>query len=414
MRQFLTTEDFRYIGQSLPGIPLLVDDESVPVPVVNSYMIYLVLQKGRAHSPHNWKNNSDSLYDYFSWLEAQGLRWDDEPLHTGIGKEVSNLALYQRWCHETYHKADGEKLAHSTINARIAHIEVFYRWVRDIARLIDWIPYVTLLKPVRLGHPGFMAHTHGQKVFESSDLRLPTKKPIPKVLSLEQCRELMTAPMSRTLRTATWLMLCTGIRNEECRTFPRKYVFNPSGLNRNHRIRIDLDPRDMNTKGSKPRSVYVTWQVMATLYAYTKFGEGPVRARLSEEKNGHPPTILFLNDSGAPYSVKGLNNRYRDLWKGYERRGKSYPPAISFEIYPHKLRHTFATMELYYESERVDQHGRKKGLGHALSWVQKRMGHSSLQSVSIYIHCLEQLDNHELNIYQQELDRMMGGETDAT
>ena len=78
------------------------------------------------------------------------------------------------------------------------------------------------------------------------------------------------------------------------------------------------------------------------------------------------------------------------------------------------MRHTFATMELYYESERVDRHGRKKGLGHALAWVQKRLGHSSLQSVSIYVHCLDQLDNCELNMYQQELDRMMAGETDAT
>jgi len=414
MRQFVTTEDFSFNGQSLPGIPLLVDAECVPVPVANNYMMYVVLQKGRAHSPHTWQSHSDSLYDYFSWLEAQKLRWDDEPLQTDRGKEVSNLALYQRWCHDTYRKPDGEKLAHSTINSRVTHIEAFYHWAKGVASLIDWMPFVTIRKPVRQGHPDFMAHSHGQKVVESSELRLPTQKPIPKVLSLEQCRELLAAPLSKTIRTATWLMLCTGMRNEECRTFPSKYVFDPIGLNRNHRIRIDLDPRDMKIKGGKPRSVYVTWQMMATLHSYSKFGEGPVRARLAEEKNGQPPSILFLNDSGDPYSTKGLNNRYRALWKGYEKSGKLYPPTISFEIHPHKLRHTFATMELYYESERVDSQGRKKGLGHALAWVQKRLGHSSLHSVSVYVHCLDQLDNHELNTYQQELDRMMAGVSDAT
>jgi integrase len=170
----------------------------------------------------------------------------------------------------------------------------------------------------------------------------------------------------------------------------------------------------MRTKGSKKRSVFITWQMMATLYTYTKFGERPVRARLFEKANRHPPLVLFLNDNGAPFSTKGLNNRYRDLWNGYEKREKSYPPAISFEIHPHKLRHTFATMELYYESERIDKFGRKKGLGLALSWIQKRLGHSSLQSTSIYVHCLGQLDNHELNIYQQELDRMMAEKTDAS
>ena len=407
MRQFITTEDFIYKGQPLNGIPLLVNDCGEPEPIANNYMIYFVLQKASANSALTWLNNSDSLYDYFSWLEAQKLNWDDEPLYTDIGKEVSNLVLYQRWCIKTYCKANGEKLANSTINVRIANLEAFYRWARDIAKLIKWIPYITLVKQVRIGHPGFMAHTRGQRVIETSDLRLPTKKATLKVLSLEQCRDLMTAPMSQTLRIATLLMLCTGLRNEECRTFPRKYIINPRGLNQNYRIRIDLDNRDIKIKGNCSRSIYVSWQMMATLYEYIKYGEGPIRANLFEDKNGHPPTVLFLNNSGEPYSTKGLNNRYRDLWKGYKRRGVNYPPAISFPIFPHKLRHTFATMELYYESERKDEYGRKKGLGHALVWVQKRLGHRSLQSTSTYVHCLEQLDNNELNIYQQELDRMV-------
>lgn len=407
MRQFVTTEDFIYNGQSLTGIPLLVDENSTPVSIVNSFMMYLVMQRGSAHSPNTWRNYSDSLYDYFSWLEAQKLKWDEEPLHTDIGKEISNLALYQRWSHVTYCKANGERLSNSTVNARIANIEAFYRWAKDIAKLIGWIPYVTVFKPVRLDHPGFMAHTHCQKIVESSDLRLPVKKSILKVLSLEQCRELLEVPMSRTLRIATWLMLCTGIRNEECRTFPRNYVFDPSGLNQNNRIRIDLDPREMKTKGSKPRSVYVTWQMMAVLYSYTKFGEGPLRANIFENKNGILPSVLFLNASGSPYSNKGLNNRYRDQWKGYEKRGKIYKPTLSFKINPHMLRHTFATMELYYESEKLDKNGNRKGLGHALKWIQKRLGHSSLLSVSIYVHCLEQLNGNELNAYQHELDRMM-------
>lgn len=144
MCQFVTTEDFSFNGQFLPGMPLLVDAERMPVPVANSYMIYAVLQKGRAHSPHTWQNHSDSLYDYFSWLEAQKLRWDEEPLNTDIGKEVSNLALYQRWCHETYRKSDGEKLAHSTINSRVTHIEAFYRCARGVAGLIDWMPNAPL------------------------------------------------------------------------------------------------------------------------------------------------------------------------------------------------------------------------------------------------------------------------------
>jgi site-specific recombinase XerD len=409
MHQFLTTDDFICKGQSIPDMPLLIDDEGQPVLIANRFLMYLKLEKGRVHSPKTLVNYSNSLYDYFSFLEAQALEWNEPPRRTDFGKEVSNLSLYQRWCHETYHKDNGDKLKHSTINTRIGHIESFYLWVKETAGLVDWLPFVQIQKIIyRREHPDAMAHMHaGIRVVESSENRLPIKKEPLKILTLEECWYLRAAPITGTLRNATWLMLGIGIRNEECRTFPRKYIFDPANLDRNKRIRIYLDARDMKTKGDKSRYVFVSWALMNALYQYTKFGEGAVRAKLYEEKFGSPPLFLFLNDRGDPYSDKGLNNAYRKLCKGYEKNGEFIPPVLSFAVHPHKLRHTFATMELYYEAEKLDKHGNRKGLGHALKWVQKRLGHSSLQSVLIYIHCLELLDSSELNDYQQELDRMM-------
>lgn len=409
MHQFMSTGDFIYKGQSLPDLPLIVDDSGKPVLAVNRFLLYLKLEHGKVHSPKTIKSYSDSLYDYFSFLEAQGLEWDEPPRWTDFGKEVSNLSLYQRWCHETYHKDNGDNLRHSTINTRIGHSESFYRWAKERAKLIDWLPFVTILKqaPVQ-DHPDVLAHTHaGIRLVELSENRLPVKKEPLKVLTLEECWNLRAAPMSITLQNATWLMLGSGIRNEECRTFPRKYIFDPANFDRNKRIRIYLDAREMKTKGDKSRYVFVSWALMDALHHYVKFGEGVVRARLYEKIYGFPPQFLFLNERGNPFSEKGFNNAFRKLYKGYERRGKFIPPVLSFQVHPHKLRHTFATMELYYESEKLDKYGKKKGLGHALKWVQKRLGHSSLQSVSIYIHCLEQLEGTELNEYQQELDRMM-------
>lgn len=409
MYQFKTTSDFTYKGQSLPDMPLLVDKKGEPVLVVNRFLLYLKLEVGKVHSPQTIQSYSDSLYDYFSFLEAQRLQWDDQPKWTDIGKEVSNLALYQRWCHETYKKDNGSKLKHSTINTRIGHIERFYRWAKDIVKLIDWLPFVEVVKTAPLQeHPDFLAHTHaGTRTVIGSENRLPEKKEPLKLLTIEQCWELRSAPMSTTLRNCVWLMLGSGIRNEECRTIPRHYVFNPESLDRNKRIRIYLNSGEMKTKGEKSRYIFISWSLMNALYQYVKFGEGAVRAKLYEEKFGHPPTVLFLNENGHPFGKKGLNNAFRKICKGYEKRGKWFPPVLSFHVNPHKLRHTFATMELHYESEKVDRHGRKKGLGWALKWVQKRLGHSSLQSVSIYLHCVHELVPSELNKYQQELDTMM-------
>lgn len=416
MHQFWTTVDFIYKGQTFPDIPLIIDNSGSPILVVNRFLMYLTLEIGKVHSPITIKNYSNSLYDYFSFLEAQGCTWDEQPRWTDSGTEVSNLSLYQRWCHDTYRKDNGKKLQHSTINIRIGHIESFYRWAKNIAKIIDWVPFVQILKPLPgREHPDAMVHTHaGIHYIETSQSRLPVKKEPPKLLSLDQCWDLRLAPMSDTLRNATWLLLGTGIRNEECRTFPRVYVFDPAKIDKKKRIRIYLNANEMQTKGNKSRYVFVSWSLMNALYQYTKFGEGAVRAKLYLEKHGFPPPMLFLNDRGEPYSEKGLNNAYRKLCKGFEKRGKFIPPLISFAVNPHKLRHTFATMELHYESERLDKHGNRKGLGHALKWVQKRLGHTSLQSVSIYVHCLELLDSSALNKYQQELDQMIFKDSNAS
>lgn len=415
MYQFKTTADFTYKRQSLPDMPLLVDKNGEPVLIVNRFLLHLKLEVGKVHSSLTIQTYSDSLYDYFSFLEAQHLRWDDQPKWTDVGKEVSNLALYQQWCHDTYKKDNGSKLKHSTINIRVGHIERFYRWAKEIASLIRWLPFVELEKSApRQEHPDYLAHTHhGTRTVQGTEGRLPVNKEPLKLLTIEQCWELRSAPMSWTLKNSTWLMLGSGIRNEECRTFPRHYVFNPQSLDRNKRIRIYLDSTEMKTKGDKSRYIFISWSLMDSLYQYMKFGEGAVRANLYEKKFGYPPTVLFLNEEGHPIGKKGLNNAYRKMCKGFEKRGKWFPPILSFEVHPHKLRHTFATMELYYESEKVDRHGRKKGLAFALRWVQKRLGHSSLQSVSIYVHCLELLEPSELNKYQQELDEMMIEGADA-
>jgi len=410
MRKIISTEEFIYRGRSYPGIPLFCSSDAVPVSVLNRYMLYLVLERGRANSPGTWNSHANALLDYFSWLEANGLEWDQEPRRTEKGKEASNLALYQYWSQRDYRKPDGYPLSSGTINQRVTCVQAFYTWARDVARLVEWLPYSTEQKSIPLRYPDPFAHAHGRAYVASSTLKLPVKKKLPRLLSLEQCRDLLGAPMSSTLRTMTRLMLATGLRNVECRTFPRKYVFDPSGLDRRKRFRILLDPLDMKLKGDKERAIYLSWHMMRSLFEYRQFGEGVERAEKYKEKVGVRGPMLFLNDNDEPWSEKGLNNAYRKLWAGFERRGTPVSPVISFRITPHMLRNTYATLELYHEASAVDPaSGRKRGMGHALAWVRDRLGHSSIQTTTVYVHCLDALQSHELNAYQEELDQMLTG-----
>nr|WP_294866229.1 tyrosine-type recombinase/integrase [uncultured Pseudogulbenkiania sp.] len=121
----------------------------------------------------------------------------------------------------------------------------------------------------------------------------------------------------------------------------------------------------------------------------------PIRQNDYRKTCGTPAQELFLNKLGMPYSEKSLNNAYRQLWAAPQ--GCS---ALPFQVTPHMLRHTFATLELYHHSQRMP-------LAQALGWVRDRLGHASLQTTSIYLHCLDLMDDADLNSYQQQLDLMM-------
>ena len=187
-------------------------------------------------------------------------------------------------------------------------------------------------------------------------------------------------------------MLSAGLRKDEIISFEKRYIFEPNLKQLNKRIPIDLEPNinGQRTKGDKPRRIYISAPLMKEVWDYINFGERVDRGKKSSDSNNNDSVFVFLNRFGKPYSEQSLNNFYSKLTK--QRK-------IDFSVSPHMLRHTYATIELYAESERV-------GMTKALTWVQKSMGHSTIATTSIYTHCIEQLQEHELSTYQAELDAM--------
>jgi integrase len=74
--------------------------------------------------------------------------------------------------------------------------------------------------------------------------------------------------------------------------------------------------------------------------------------------------------------------------------------VLDFRVTPHMLRHTFATFELYGESQ-------NRNLGYALAWVRDRLGHASIWTTTAYVHCLDMLGEKHLNRYEQEIDELL-------
>jgi integrase len=379
---------------------MLCNDDMEFVQVVNDYLLYMALEDANTASPATWKSHAESLYDYFSWLDANNLNWNDQPTQGKEGQEISNLASYRNWSMDLIDPVTSEaRISSSTIRKRLSQLMAFYRWAKD-RNWITALPWRETFRMVTLSESNshMYRHTHAGRIFVKDNIRPKVpRKPI-QLLNLDQCRILMRACGTETLQLMTKLMLQSGIRNEECRTFSRNYVFDPSSLDSNKKIPIELSPTDMSIKGNKPRRIYISWHLMKELFDYLNFGEGAQRAKAYRAKFGIKAPSIFLNQGGEFWSEKGLNNAYRKLWTSTDERS----PLLGFRVTPHMLRHTFATLELYAESQRTN-------LAAALVWVRDRLGHASIKTTTIYIHCLDLMGEWDLNIYQQEIDTILSG-----
>ena len=181
------------------------------------------------------------------------------------------------------------------------------------------------------------------------------------------------------------LGLATGLRKEELLTFPKSYVIDPRRYPVNGFYIVTISPKEMSTKGSHERSIHVPKSLMEDLWQYI-IHERPILSALREDQYNE----LFLNENGKPYSTKSntLNARLNKL-------------GLPFDIFPHILRHTYATHTLYALQ-------RQPNLSfNPLMYVRDRLGHSSITTTERYLHFIDDIADIVLNEYQREIDTML-------
>jgi len=174
------------------------------------------------------------------------------------------------------------------------------------------------------------------------------ERKLPSFLSPQEMQKLLEAPDTSTpqgLRDKALLELlyAAGLRVSEV-------VF----LNVGH---VDLKARQIRVWGkrSKERMVLIGRPAAEALEQYLKFGRPKLLRRRSE--------ALFLNRYGKRIAAR----RVQRLVREYAARA-----GIERRVFPHMLRHTFATHML--------------DGGADLRAVQELLGHASLSSTQIYTH----------------------------
>jgi integrase len=378
MHLIWATSDFTIGGRAYPGFPILLHDSLESAAEANQFLRHY-LTRGVIGSEQSWPSTGRALYDYLGFLEAHDLNWTD----VARGEEKTLVAAYRDYC------LNDVKLARKTVRQRLLYVCSFYEysleqgWVSAlpfrledrVVRQAEQMPSAQLGVSVGTARvPDVMPRNHTQ---------------LPKFLSKEQVKALLTGTENPHHKMMMRLGLQTGLRREEIATFPLAYVFNPDTRHgRGRNVMVHLDPSDgtgIKTKGGKARDIWISRRLMSDMYRYSILLRGE---RSSLNRTLQLP--LFLTQAGKPYENHG---------KQIEVIVREAGRRAGVKAHPHLLRHTYATHTLA-----ALQRNRAAHTVEPLVFLQNQLGHASIETTMIYLHLVNSLVDDAVLAYDDELN----------
>lgn len=269
------------------------------------------LQIEKNASPYTIKYYNEDLESFFFFLQREGI----------TSLQDVDARIVRTYLTELYDNL----LSRKSVSRKISSIRSFYKYLeREDEVVTNPFIHVHLPKTER-SIPGFLYKEELEKLFEVNDL---------------------TTPLGQRDQALIEVLYGTGIRVSECQGLKLKD--------------IDFNIGTIFVRGKGRKERYVPFGRFAEIALETYLNEG--RNRLLEKAKTKTDT-LFLNARGTPLTVRGIRHV---LDKMVEKA------ALSVNLHPHKLRHTFATHLL---NEGAD-----------LRTVQELLGHENLSSTQIYTH----------------------------
>lgn len=228
-------------------------------------------------------------------------------------------------------KAKGEKAR--SVKRRVACLKAFFHWAR-LNKKVACSPFedaeITIRVPKSL-----------PKCISKRELRILTRATFPDTEDLKQLARQKPDDIELTTYTAIFLMTSTGIRVGELVKIRLSDLSVEEGS-----IRIQ-------GKGARERNVYVTNKSLLNVLSAMV---------VSISRTASQESVLFKNSRGSNLTEQALRLRLKKLSE----------ESLKKKVTPHALRHTAATFLI---NEGVD-----------IRFVQKLLGHASINTTEIYTH----------------------------
>lgn len=293
--------------------------------LINEFKIYLKIEKNASH--YTVQYYLDDLKVFFNFLESEEIK-------TVKKVDSSIVRLFLTSLHES-------KLSRKSISRKISCLRTFFKFLEREKKVhTNPFMHVTLPKSEQ-NLPGFLYEEELNKLFDVSDLDLP---------------------LGQRDQALLEVLYATGIRVSEC-----------SMLEIEH-IDFSIGVLLVNGKGNKERYVPFGQFAKNALEKYINSGRNELLSKTSTNQKA-----VFLNARGTKLTDRGIRVILNKLVE---------KAALTIQLHPHKLRHTFATHML---NEGAD-----------LRTVQELLGHESLSSTQIYTHVTK---DHLRKIYMKSHPR---------
>lgn len=320
--------------RSVPSVkkkePIVVDNESKSIEAIEKYREYLTAE--RNYSEYTINAYIDDICEFKDFLKEEEM-----------GTLITARSIHARNFMTRLFNKDFKK---KSIARKLSSLKTFYRYLIT-EKIVTKNPFELIESPkVEKSLPRFLYKEEIEKIFSSID---------------------KTTAIGKRNLAIMEILYGSGLRVSELVSLEEKNLDFSNAM-----IKV-------LGKGSKERYVPMNLRTIEALNNYIHVG----RPELVLKVETVQPSVLFVNRNGGALTTRGVRVIINKILED---------AAESIHVYPHMLRHTFATHLL--------------DGGADLRSVQEMLGHSNLSTTQIYTHVsTEQLKKSMENHPRQRNDR---------
>jgi len=356
-----TTDAFRPLDRSVPGVPMLLDGNMRLVEPACAWLMHIALVRGRTRSPQTWRAYGEALYDWWQTLEANGWAWDRVGHH--------EVAAYRDRMLTGPSDHTGRPYARATINGRLRIIALFYRWCAAHG-LVASAPFTSQDVSVARSRPApFLAHVDASGgIVSANELVLREIQALPRPLAPDAIRRILAKLGTRDRLIVEWAAL-TGMRRMELAGLSK------AALPRTGGVEFASSPvvavRLTVTKGGRPRQVYPPLPLMDRTHAYLREERAVAVRRAGERGRDYKePAAVFLTGHGGAMTPRRVGALFA---------AAACSARVAATL--HALRHTFAGVML----RQLQRQAARNPEMNPLLALQAILGHADLSTTSVYL-----------------------------